>query len=201
MVLLVMEEGLRHAGLAGVVGELNGPLSLTASRRLQLAAEVSGVTAFLIRRSRRFDDPVLAQPSAAATRWRVASVPSAPPLPDSPDTPGLGPPRWRLDLLRCRGGEPHSWMLEAFDATGRCRVVPDLGDRPPEAPLVTASSDGRRMAVAVADQAALALGIRPGLALAQARAMVPGLLVAEADPKGDAAALERWRPGAFATRR
>jgi len=130
MVLLVMEEGLRHAGLAGVVGELSGPLSLTASRRLQLAAEVSGVTAFLVRRSRRFDDPVLAQPSAAATRWRVASVPSAPPLPDSPDTPGLGPPHWRLELLRCRGGEPHSWMLEAFDATGRCRVVPDLGDRP-----------------------------------------------------------------------
>jgi protein ImuA len=37
-VLLVMEEGLRHAGLAGVVGELSGALSLTASRRLQLAA-------------------------------------------------------------------------------------------------------------------------------------------------------------------
>ena len=53
---------------------------------------------------------------------------------------------------------------------------------PPDAPLVTASSDGRRMAIAAADRVALALGIRPGLALAQARAMVPGLLVAEADP-------------------
>ena len=38
-VLLTMEEGLRHAGLAGVVGELSGKLTLTASRRLQLAAE------------------------------------------------------------------------------------------------------------------------------------------------------------------
>jgi protein ImuA len=133
-VLLAMEEALRHPGLAGVVGELSGTLSLTASRRLQLAAGQSGVTAFLLRRSRRFDDPVLDQPSAAVTRWRVASVPSAPPLPHAPDTPGLGPPRWRVDLLRCRGGEPQSWILEAFDAPDRCRLAPDLGDRqaPPE---------------------------------------------------------------------
>ena len=51
--LLAMEEGLRHAGLAGVVGELSGRLTLTASRRLQLAAEQSGVTCFVLRRSRR----------------------------------------------------------------------------------------------------------------------------------------------------
>jgi protein ImuA len=36
-VLMAMEEGLRHAGLAGVVGELSGRLTLIASRRLQLA--------------------------------------------------------------------------------------------------------------------------------------------------------------------
>ena len=38
-VLQAMEEGLRHPGLAGVVGEIGGRLTLTASRRLQLAAE------------------------------------------------------------------------------------------------------------------------------------------------------------------
>ena len=76
-------------------------------------------------------------------------------------------PTWATDRLR-RGADPP----------------------PPDTPLVTASSDGRRMAVTAADQAALALGIRPGRALAQARAMVPDLLVAEADPQGDAAALE-----------
>ena len=38
-VLLSSEERLRHAGLAGIVGELSGRLALTASRRLQLAAE------------------------------------------------------------------------------------------------------------------------------------------------------------------
>jgi protein ImuA len=50
-ILLVMEEGLRHRGLAAVVGELSGRLTLTASRRLQLAAEATGVTAFVLRRS------------------------------------------------------------------------------------------------------------------------------------------------------
>ena len=47
------------------------------------------------------------------------------------------------------------------------------------------------MAVAAADQAALALGIRPAMALTHARAMVPGLAVVDADPEGDAAALAR----------
>ena len=129
-VLLVMEEGLRHRDLAGVVAEFSGVLGLTASRRLQLAAEQSGVTAFLLRRSRCFENPMLLEPSAAVTRWRVATVPSGPPLPQAPDTPGLGRPRWRMDLIRCRGGEAHSWIVEAFDATGRCRLVADLADRP-----------------------------------------------------------------------
>jgi len=58
-------------------------------------------------------------------------------------------------------------------------------------PLITAASDGRRMVVAAADRAALALGIRPAMPLAHARAMVPGLAVVDADPDGDAAALTR----------
>ena len=43
-VLAAAEEGLRHKGLAGVVAEV-ARLGLTASRRLQLAAEESGVPA------------------------------------------------------------------------------------------------------------------------------------------------------------
>jgi protein ImuB len=58
-------------------------------------------------------------------------------------------------------------------------------------PLITAASDGRRMVVAAADRAALALGIRPAMPLAHARAMVPGLTVVDADLAGDAAALAR----------
>jgi protein ImuA len=49
-VLLAMEECLRHAGIAGVVGEVTR-YSTTASKRLQLAAEGSGVTAFVFRRA------------------------------------------------------------------------------------------------------------------------------------------------------
>lgn len=134
LVLLVMEEGLRHAGLAAVVGEVSGKLGLTASRRLQLAAEASGVLAVALRRTPRFDDPALAQPTAAVTRWAVAALPSPPPLAHAPATPGLGRGQWRLDLLRCRGGVPHSWIVEACDAQGRLSLVSDLADRQGAAP-------------------------------------------------------------------
>ncbi len=132
-VLPAMEEGLRHPGLAAVVAELTGRLSLVASRRLQLAAEQTGVLAILVRRSRGFDDPVLKEPSAATTRWRVAALPSPPALPHAPDTPGLGPARWRLDLTRCRGGEAGSWIVEACDATGRLGLVSGAADRSDQA--------------------------------------------------------------------
>jgi protein ImuA len=122
-VLAAMEEGLAHPGLAAVVGEFSQRLSLVASRRLQLAAEQSGVLAALLRRSPVFDDPDLAAPSAAVTRWRIAALPSAP-LP----VPGLGPALWRLELTRCRGGEPGTWIVEACDATGRLTLVAGVAD-------------------------------------------------------------------------
>ncbi len=171
-VLSVMEEGLRHPGLAGVVGELDGRLTLTASRRLQLAAEASGVTAIVLRRSRRqnpfrahshdpsrahshdlsrahsHDDPILAEPNAAVTRWRLAALPSAPPLPrpllGAPDVPGLGRARWRLELLRCRGGDPATWIVEACDATGHLALVAELSDRS-AAPLPGSRTVGRHV--------------------------------------------------------
>jgi protein ImuA len=122
-VLAAMEEGLAHPGLAAVVGELAGRLSLIASRRLQLGAEKSGVMAALLRRSRIFNDPELAAPSAAVTRWRIAALPSNPPLPHAPSVPGLGRALWRLELTHCRGGEPGSWIVEACDATGCLTLV------------------------------------------------------------------------------
>jgi protein ImuA len=141
-VLMAMEEGLRHSGLAGVVGELSGRLTLVASRRLQLAAEQSGVICFALRRSRNHADPALAEPTAATTRWRVSALPSPPPLPHAPETPGLARARWRLDLLRCRGGEPATWIVEASDATGHLDLPADLANRPVAAPA------GRRRAAA-----------------------------------------------------
>jgi protein ImuA len=112
-VLAVMEEGLREQGLAAVVGEVTR-LGLTASRRLQLAAEASGVPGL---------------PSAAVTRWRIAPFAS-----HAPPTSGLGRARWHVELLRCRGGEPHSWIVEACDAKGRLALPADLADRSDQAP-------------------------------------------------------------------
>ncbi len=121
--LQTMEEGLRCSGLAAVVGEHTGRLGLTASRRLHLAAETSGVTAFLLCRSRRHDDPALAGPVAAVTRWRVGVLSSSPPFPDAPDVPGIGPRLWQLDLLRCHNGEPARWVVQAWDAKARMRMA------------------------------------------------------------------------------
>src|SRR6202047_5577456 len=50
-ILWAMEEGLRAPGIVAVVGEI-GSLPMVASRRLQLAAERSGIMAFLLRRWR-----------------------------------------------------------------------------------------------------------------------------------------------------
>jgi len=61
----------------------------------------------------------------------------------------------------------------------------------PKKPLVFAGQDGGRRTVVAANPAALALGLHPGLALAEAQALVPDLYVAAADPEADTAALKR----------
>jgi len=126
-VLAALEDGLRHPALLAGVGEISGRLALTASRRLALAASASGVTGFVLRRPWRTEDAALDAPSAALTRWRVGAVPSAPPFPDAPDVPGLGPPRWRVELWRARGGVlggiPASFIVEGCDGQGRLRLV------------------------------------------------------------------------------
>jgi protein ImuA len=123
--LWAMEEGLRSRALAAVVGEVDA-LSMPASRRLQLAAESTGVTGFVLHRS-----AMEAAASAAVTRWRIAALPSAPVAGE----PGIGQPRWRVELLRCRGGMPKTWEVEACNAqsgwtTGHVAVSAALADRP-----------------------------------------------------------------------
>lgn len=76
-----------------------GDLDLNASRRLQLAAEASGTTGFLLGSAA---SPPIAAP---VTRWKV-----------SPKTgeaaQRFDEPAWILDLLYCRGGRPGSWSVE-----------------------------------------------------------------------------------------
>ncbi|MFQ6019106.1 MAG: ImuA family protein, partial [Kiloniellaceae bacterium] len=129
-VLWAMEEALRCARLAAVVGEVES-LPRSAGRRLQLAAETGGVTAFLLRRrlrpARRAEEP-----SVAATRWRIAPARFS----ARPAAPGAaagrlpGPPRWQAELLRCRGAAPGRWLLEWDDATGGFALAAALRDGP-----------------------------------------------------------------------
>lgn len=125
-VLLAMEDSLRQAGLIAVVGEVSGRLGLTTSRRLQLVAEASGVIAFALRRSHVHDDPMLAEPSAAMTRWRVAVLPSPAAMARAPHVAGIGRGCWQLDLVRCRDGAPAFWIIQGCDAQGHLHPVVGL---------------------------------------------------------------------------
>ncbi|TPG16436.1 DNA polymerase Y family protein [Sphingomonas koreensis] len=74
-------------------------------------------------------------------------------------------------------------------------------------PLVLAATLSGRQLVSAACPEAFALGLAPGMALTQARALVPDLDMRPADPAADAALLERlaahaarhWTPNAAAT--
>ena len=139
--LWAMEEGLRCPGLAAVVGEAFPP-DLTASRRLQLAAERHGVTALLLTREKGQayekgkihengtggmpQDATVAAcpPSAAVTRWRLSPVPLS-----AHSVSGIEA-RWRLELLRCRAGHPGAWTVEWRHATDRFALAAAAGDRP-----------------------------------------------------------------------
>ena len=126
-ILWAMEEGLSAPGIVAVVGEV-GALPMVASRRLQLAAERSGITAFLLRRWRDGGQAARerALPNAAATRWRIAAKPSR----ARRNEPGVGRARWRVELVRCRGGEPACWEVEVTDATGHVSLAALLAYRP-----------------------------------------------------------------------
>jgi protein ImuA len=125
--LACFEEGLRHGGLGAVVAE-TAHLSMTASRRLQLAAESSRTIGLAMRRWRRQTEAGdFGQPTASATRWRVSVLPSDP-LP----VPGLGRARWLVELIRAKAGESADFEVEACDAQGRIALPSKVADRPPQ---------------------------------------------------------------------
>jgi protein ImuB len=68
-----------------------------------------------------------------------------------------------------------------------------LGDAAPpaEAPLVLTGREGRRQVVLALDAAARRAGLRVGIPAAKAQAVVPGLIVKDAEPVADARALDR----------
>lgn len=127
-ILATMEEGLGYGGLGAVVGELVR-LPMTASRRLHLAAERTGTIALVVRRWRRQTEASdFGQPTAAMSRWRVSVLPS-----EELPVPGVGRPRWLLELMRVKAGECAEFIVGACDATGRIDLFPGARDREDQA--------------------------------------------------------------------
>jgi protein ImuB len=79
-------------------------------------------------------------------------------------------PTWSTDRLRRKSGD----------------AAP-----PPEAPLVLVGHDRRRRVVLAVEAAARAAGLRVGMPATKAQVLVAGLLMQDADPAADAAALDR----------
>ena len=112
-----MEEALSYGGLGAVVGEMVR-LPMVVSRRLQLVAERTGTIALAVRRWRRQTEANdFGQPTASTTRWRVSVLPSQE-LP----VPGIGRPRWFLELMRSRAGECAEFYVGACDDKGRIHL-------------------------------------------------------------------------------
>lgn len=104
--LLKAAADVARAPAAGTLVVAPGPtpkrIDLTATRRLTLFAERSGVTVILLRGIGE------QAPSAAETRWMVSAAPSTLIEGDVPGGPAL-----RVDLVRRKGGPPSpGWRLE-----------------------------------------------------------------------------------------
>ena len=110
-ILWVMEEALKCEGLAAVVGEIQ-EINFTETRRLQLAVEKSRVTGFIIR-----SKPRTLNITACVSRWKISPVQSE----LKNNLPGVGFPKWNIELLKIRNGKPGLWKMEY--ANGLLHVV------------------------------------------------------------------------------
>lgn len=100
-ILWAIEEALKCEHLAAVVGEIQ-TLSFIVSRRLQLAVEKSLVTGFLL-----CHHPYQ-NTTASVAKWRIR-----PDVSEKIDgLPGVGFPRWNVELLKARNGKPGCWQIE-----------------------------------------------------------------------------------------
>lgn len=130
-VLWALEEGARSKSLLAVVGEVD-TVSFTQTRRLVMAA-AKGRTPVLLLRAHND-----ASVSAAETRWRIAAVPGAAD-PFVASVPGN--PRWQVELTRCRGGRPGSWIVEWSNETHRFSLAEQFSYRSPQVADAPVSSE------------------------------------------------------------
>lgn len=111
-----VNEALKCSSLSAVVGEMP-EMSLTASRRFQLAIEDAGVGCFILRANPK---NLL---TTAVSRWQIQPMHSK--IEDG--FPGLGHPRWQVKLLKVRNGKPGTWDIEwsngGFHYVSRLAVI------------------------------------------------------------------------------
>jgi protein ImuA len=101
-ILWAMDEALKCGALAAVVGEVR-EIDFTMSRRLQLAVEQSKVTGFILRNNFR-----KLNTTACVSRWKITPLPSE----SINALPGIGFPKWRVELLRMRNGKSGVWDIQ-----------------------------------------------------------------------------------------
>lgn len=134
--LWAAEDAARSPSVAALIIETRKPhrlLNLTATRRLQLAAEVSGATPILLRS---------VNDNAASSAFRRLRVSSAPSVSAPYDAAAPGRMRWRVEIERCRLGKRGSWIVEWDNETGELKEAPAL-HVPRPAALDDRSADAR----------------------------------------------------------
>lgn len=132
--LRAMLDAMRSGSARAVLLELAGRqplLDLTATRRLVLAAERSGTMALIVRSGAE------AAPSAAHSRWQVASAPSRP---LEAGAPGL--PAFALTLLRHRGGRDGLHIVLEWNRDTACFSEPDAAPLSGASPAVAVGGSG-----------------------------------------------------------
>ena len=102
-ILWVMEEALKCEGLACVIAELPD-IDFAQSRRLQLATEKSHVTGILLRKEPKRS----LSATACSARWQIKPQPTE--ILDG--IPGVGNPRWEVNLLKVKNGEGGKFYIE-----------------------------------------------------------------------------------------
>jgi len=109
--LWCVEETLRAVPVGLVIAEPQQPLSLTAGRRLQLAAEAGGTTGLMLIRDGQGSN-------AAETRWRCDPVAAGP---DST--------LHRWSLIKNKSGTIGFWTVDWNGATAAVHLVSPAGKR------------------------------------------------------------------------
>ena len=127
-ILWVMEEALKCEGLACVIAEISD-IDFAQSRRLQLATEKSRVTGFILRKEPKSSRSA----TACAARWQIKPHPSE----IINGIPGVGNPRWEVNLLKVKNAEGGSFLIEwAEDRFAPIEARPQENNTPAERRII-----------------------------------------------------------------